>query len=106
MAHKELHGLNDSIFSPTAIFFESNSEDLARIIPGLLYTVGILDTDAVEDITWLLQFLSNPFGMLGLLLADTISLQDTLLNVRGSPIFFVSVTIVGLGGKASDKQPF
>lgn len=62
--------------------------------------------DVVEDITWLLQFLSKPFGMLGFLLTDTISLQDTLLNVKGSPNFFVSVIIIGLCGKASDKQPF
>lgn len=44
--------------------------------------------------------------MLGFLLTDTISLQDTLLNVKGSPNFFVSVIIIGLCGKASDKQLF
>ena len=44
--------------------------------------------------------------MLGLLLADTISLQDTLLNDKGSPNFFVSDIIIVLCGKASDKQPF
>lgn len=51
MAHKELHDLNDSLFSPLSIFVERISEDLASIIPGLLYAIGIFDIDGVEDIT-------------------------------------------------------
>jgi hypothetical protein len=66
-------------------FRESNSKDLAtRIKPGL-HVHG--DTvDEIENIVWLLQFLSKPFGVAGSFSVEAISLQDALLSTSPSPL--------------------
>jgi len=54
----------------------------------------------------LLQFLSKPFGLSELFSTDAMSLQEALLRFRVSPVPFTSGFTTGLGGSASDKQPF
>lgn len=113
MVHRDFHDLKGLLQSP--LFWalrDSNSEDLARIIPGLHPMLGdMLDMDEVEVIIWLLQFLSKPFGVSMPFFTDAISLHDALLRFRiwdsrlsATPLIFNS--IFGLGGSASDKQPF
>lgn len=105
--HKDFHDLKMSLQSLLLMVFrDNNSEDLARIIPGLREFVNMLDIDEVEVIIWLLQFLSKPFEVSESFSADAISLHEALLRLSWSPTLFISTSVIGLGGNASDRQPF
>lgn len=104
IAHRDFHDLKRLEQSP--LLWMHRDKDLARIIPGLHEFGDILGMDEVEVIIWLLQFLSKPFGLSELFFTDAMSLQEALLRFRVSPVALISGLIIGLGGSASDKQPF
>lgn len=109
MVHNEVQGLIESPSAPESpMIFESISEDLAIIIPGLIDNIDA-DTfvmDWAYETTWLFKFLLASFGILVFSSGKVMSLQDTLLILTGSPEPFISVITKGAFGRASDKQPF